>query len=106
MTPKEYTVEGKPGKEDTVSLKDSAREKTKRAREEARASSSSDRVDDEVTMLDAAEYMDALSPEERRRFDAEAFKLGKPGEPDPRENLWQKRLLRVRHLRRLREGGG
>ena len=107
MTPKEYTVEGKLRKEDTVSLKEDAREKRERVHEEARASSSSDpRLDDdEVTMLDVAEHMDALSPAERRRFDAEALKLRNPGEPDPRENLWQKRVQRVRHLRRLRGRG-
>jgi len=55
-----------------------------------------------VTLLDVVNHLDTLSPEERRRFDAEAFRLGKPGEPDPRENLWQKRLLRVRYLQRLR----
>lgn len=107
MTPKEYTVEGSSSKEDTV-VKEDAREKTKRAREEACASSSQpSRLDDNsVTLLDVANHLDSLSPEERRRFDAEAFRLGKPGEPDPRENLWQKRLLRVRYLQRLREGGG
>jgi hypothetical protein len=106
MKPKEYTVEGSAEKEYTVSLKDNAREKTKRVHEEACASSSqpSRSDDNSVTMLDVANHMDTLSPEERRRFDAEALKLGKPGEPDPRENLWQKRLLRVRYLRRLREG--
>ncbi len=104
MNTKEYTVEGSAEKEYTV--KEEAREKTKRAREEACASSSraSRSDDDSVTLLDVANHMDALSPEERRRFDAEAFKLGKPGEPDPRENLWQKRLLRVRYLQSLREG--
>jgi len=104
LNPKEYTIEGSAEKENTV--KEDARKKTKRVHEEACASSSPDRVDDEVTMLDVANHMDALSPEERRRFDAEAFRLGKPGEPDPGENLWQKRLLRVRYLQRLREGGG
>lgn len=106
MNTKEYTVEGRLRKEYTV--KEDAREKTKRVHEEAGASSSQpSRLDDSsVTLLDVAEHMDALSPEERRRFDAEAFKLGKPGEPDPRENLWQKRLLRVRYLKRLRERGG
>lgn len=104
MTPKEYTVEGSAEKENTV--KEDAREKIKRVHEEACASSSqpSRSDDDKVTMLDVANHMDSLSPEEKRRFDAEAFKLGKPGEPDPRENLWQRRLLRVRYLRRLREG--
>ncbi|MGE0367786.1 MAG: hypothetical protein AB7P53_02450, partial [Candidatus Dadabacteria bacterium] len=62
--------------------------------------------DDEVTMLDVANHMDALTLAERRRFDTEALKLRNPGEPDPRENLWQKRVLRVRHLRRLRGRGG
>ena len=57
-------------------------------------------------MLDVAEHLHNLSPGERREFDGEAFKLGKPGEPDPRESLWQKRLLRVRYLRQLRDGGG
>lgn len=107
MKPKEYTVEGSSNKEDTVSLKEDAREKTKRVHEESCASSSSDpRLDDdEVTMLDVANHMDALTPAERRRFDAEALKLRRPGEPDPRENLWQKRVQRVRHLRRLRGRG-
>jgi hypothetical protein len=53
-------------------------------------------------MLGVAEHMDALTPAERRKFDAEAFRLREPGEPDPRESEWQKRVLRVRHLRRLR----
>ncbi|MGD9653209.1 MAG: helix-turn-helix domain-containing protein [Candidatus Dadabacteria bacterium] len=108
MTPKEYTVEGNSNKEDAESLKEDAREKTKRVLEEACASSSSDpRLDDdEVTMLDVANHMDALTLAERRRFDTEALKLRNPGEPDPRENLWQKRVLRVRHLRRLRGRGG
>ncbi|HML94353.1 MAG TPA: hypothetical protein PKC29_02860, partial [Thermodesulfobacteriota bacterium] len=105
LNPKEYTVEGRLRKENTV--KEEARKKTKRVHEEAGASSSPpSRLDDNsVTLLDVANHMDTLSPEERRRFDAEAFRLGKPGEPDPGENLWQKRLLRVRHLKRLREGG-
>ncbi len=104
MNTKEYTVEGSSNKEDTVSLKEDARENAKRVHEEACASSSSDpRLDDdEVTMLDVVNHMDALSPAERRRFDAEALRLREPGEPDPRENLWQKRILRMRHLRRLR----
>jgi len=104
MTPKEYTVEGSAEKENTV--KEEARKKTKRVQEEAGASSSrTSRLDDDsVTMLDVANHLDNLSPEEKRRFDAEAFKLGKPGEPDPRESEWQKRLLRVRYLQRLREG--
>lgn len=108
MNTKEYTVEGSAGKENTASLKRYAREKTKRVQEEAGASSSqpSQLDDNSVTLLDVANHMDTLSPEEKRRFDTEAFKLGRPGEPDPRENLWQKRLLRVRYLQRLREGGG
>ena len=106
MNTKEYTVEGNSNKEDPVSLKEDAREKTERVHEEAGASSSSDpRLDDdEVTMLGVAEHMDALTPAERRRFDAEALKLRERGEPDPRESEWQKRVLRVRHLRRLRKG--
>jgi len=104
LNTKEYTVEGSSNKEDTV--KEDAREKAKRVHEEARASSSSDpRLDDEVTMLDVANHMDALSPAERRRFDAEALRLRRPGEPDPRENLWQRRILRMRHLSRLRGRG-
>ena len=108
MKPKEYTVEGSSNKEDTVSLKEEAREKTERVHEEASASSSSDSRldDDEVTMLDVAEHMDALSLAERMRFDAEALRLQRPGEPDPQGSEWQKRVLRVRHLRRLRGRGG
>lgn len=106
MKPKEYTVEGNSNKEDTVSLKEDAREKAKCVHEEADASSSSDPLlDDEVTMLDVANHMDALSPAERRRFDAEALKLRRPGEPDPEGSEWQKRVLRMRHLRRLRGRG-
>lgn len=108
LTPKEYTVKGSTEKEYTV--KTEARKKKERAPEEAHASSSlsppADDDDDRVTLLDAADHMHSLTPRERKEFDREAQKLGKPGEPDPQESLWQRRLLRVRYLRQLREGGG
>ncbi|MEW6144856.1 MAG: helix-turn-helix domain-containing protein [Thermodesulfobacteriota bacterium] len=107
MNTKEYTVEGNTGKEHTV--KTEARKKQKRAHEEARASSSFPAPDDyeddnKVTMLEASEHFQSLTPRERKEFDKEAQKLGKPGEPDPQDNLWQRRLLRVRYLQQLREG--
>lgn len=85
--------------------------KQKRAHEEARASSSfpapADNYDDnKITMLEAAEHLHSLTPRERKEFDREALRLGKPGEPDPAESLWQRRLLRVRYLQNLRDGGG
>ena len=106
LTPKEYTVE--PGTEKEYTVKEEARKKKKRAPEEAEASSSllSPVDDNNVTMLDVADHMHSLTPREQREFDREAFKLGKSGEPDPRESLWQKRLLRVRYLRHLRDRGG
>jgi hypothetical protein len=105
MNPKEYTVE--PGTEKEYTVNKAARKKKKRALEEAGASSSlTSPVDDnKVTLLDVAEHLHSLSYEERREFDREALKLQKPGEPDPHKNLWQKRLLRVRHLQKLRDGG-
>ncbi len=39
--------------------------------------------DNRVTLLDVADHMHTLTPGERREFDREAQKLGKPGEPDP-----------------------
>ncbi len=57
-------------------------------------------------MLEAAEHLHSLTPRERKEFDREALRLGKPGEPDPAESLWQRRLLRVRYLQNLRDGGG
>ncbi len=108
MNPKEYTVKGSTENEYTVNKE--ARKKKIRAPEEAHASSSLpppvDDYDDRVTLLEAADHMHALTPRERREFDREAFKLQKPGEPDPQESLWQRRLLRVRYLRQLRDGGG
>jgi hypothetical protein len=108
LTPKEYTVE--PGTENEYTVKKEARKKKERTSEEAHASSSLsppiDDSDNNVTMLDVADHMHMLSPGERREFDREAFRLQKPGEPDPHESLWQKRLLRVRYLRQLRDGGG
>lgn len=109
MTPKEYTVE--PGAVKEYTVKTEARKKKKRAPEEAQASSSlstpsGDYDDNEVTLLDVAEHLHSLTPRERKEFDREALKFGKPGEPDPQESLWQRRLLRVRYLRQLREGGG
>ena len=108
LTPKEYTVE--PGAENEYTVKKEARKKKIRALEEAHASSSLsppiDDSDNNVTMLEVADHMHTLSPAERREFDREAFRLQKPGEPDPRESLWPKRLLRVRYLRQLRDGGG
>ncbi len=109
LTPKEYTVE--PGTENEYTVKKEARKKIKRAHEEARASSSlsppaDDHVDKKVTLLDVAEHMHSLTPRERKEFDREALRLLKPGEPDPQESLWQRRLLRVRYLRQLRDGGG
>lgn len=109
LPPKEYTVEGSTEKEYTV--KTEARKKQKRAPEEARASSSlsppaDDHGDNKVTLLDVADHLHSLTPRERKEFDREAQKLGKPGEPDPADSLWQRRLLRVRYLRQLRERGG
>ena len=107
MNPKEYTVEGSTENEYTVKTK--ARKNTKRAHEEARASSSlsppvDDHGDNKVTLLDVAEHMHSLTPRERKEFDREALRLLKPGEPDPQESLWQRRLLRVRYLRQMRDG--
>ncbi|MEW6143499.1 MAG: hypothetical protein AB1598_00615 [Thermodesulfobacteriota bacterium] len=51
LNPKEYTVEGSTGKEDTV--KKEARKKQKRAHEEARASSSFHALDDYGIVLRA-----------------------------------------------------
>ena len=108
MNPKEYTVE--PGAENEYTVKEETRKKKERALEEAHASSSLfppiDDSDNNVTMLEVADHMHTLSPAERKEFDREAFKLGKPGEPDPAVSLWQRRLLRVRYLRQLRDGGG
>jgi hypothetical protein len=109
MNTKEYTVEGSTEKEYTV--KTEARKNKKRAPEEAHASSSltppaDDHDDKRVTLLDVAEHLHSLTPQERKEFDREAQKLGKPGEPDPADSLWQRLLLRVRYLRQLREGGG
>jgi len=109
LTPKEYTVE--PGTENEYTVKKEARKKKIRAHEEAHASSSlsppiDDYDDNKVTMLDVAEHLHSLTPRERKEFDREALRLGKPGEPDPQESLWQRRLLRVRYLERLRGGGG
>jgi DNA-binding transcriptional regulator YhcF (GntR family) len=109
LTPKEYTVKGSTENEYTV--KKEARKKKERASEEAHASSSlsppvDDYDDNEVTLLDVAEHLHSLTPREKKEFDREAQKLGKPGEPDPADSLWQRRLLRVRYLRQQREGGG
>jgi DNA-binding MarR family transcriptional regulator len=109
LNPKEYTVEGSTGNEYTE--KQEARKKRKRALEEARASSSfhapADYDDDnKITMLDVAEHMHSLTQREKREFDREALRFQLPGEPDPSESLWQRRMLRVRYLRQLREGGG
>jgi len=105
MNTKEYTVE--PGTEKEYTVNKEARKKKKRALEEAGASSPTSPVDDnKVTLLEVAEHLHSLSTDERREFDREALKLQKPGEPDPHENLWQKRLLRVRYLQKLRNGGG
>lgn len=102
LTPKEYTVE--PGTENEYTVKKEARKK--RVPEEAEASSSfpTPSGDNNVTLLDVAEHLHSLTPRERKEFDREALKHGKPGEPDPAESLWQRRLLRVRYLRQLREG--
>lgn len=107
MNTKEYTVEGSTEKEYTV--KKETHKNIKRTNEEAHASSSlSPTLDDsdkgKVTLLDVAEHMNSLTPRERKEFDREALKLSKPGEPDPADSLWQRRLLRVRYLRQLREG--
>ncbi len=108
MNPKEYTVKGSTEKEYTVNKEE--RKKINRAHEEARASSSltppADCDDNRVTLLDVADHMYKLTPGERSEFDREAQKLGKPGEPDPADSLWQRRLLRVRYLKQLRDGGG
>ena len=109
MNPKEYTVEGSTEKEYTV--KTDARKKQKSAHEEAEASSTSPAPsnnydDNKITMLEAAEHFHSLTPRERKEFDREALKHVKPGEPDPAESLWQRRLLRVRYLRQIRDGGG
>lgn len=97
LTPKEYTYKEHTTKADTEKTK------TRKKRvEEARASSSSAYGDNKVTLSDVVEYMSTLSPEEKREFDQEARKLQKPGEPDPEISLWQKRLLRVRYLERVR----
>jgi hypothetical protein len=109
MNPKEYTVE--PGTENEYTVKKEARKKKVLALEEAHASSSlspplDDYDDNGVTLLDVAEHLHSLTPRERKEFDREALKFGKPGEPDPAESLWQRRLLRVRYLRQLRERGG
>ncbi len=98
MNPKEYTV------------KKETHKNIKRTNEEAHASSSlsppvDNYSDNQVTLLDVAEHMHLLTPGERKEFDREAQKLGKPGEPDPADSLWQRRLLRVRYLERLRGGG-
>ncbi|MCI0482662.1 MAG: helix-turn-helix domain-containing protein, partial [Candidatus Dadabacteria bacterium] len=107
LTPKEYTVE--PGAENEYTVKKEVRKNIKRTHEEAHASSSlspplDDYDDNGVTLLDVAEHLHSLTPRERKEFDREALKLGKPGEPDPQESLWQKRLLRVRYLRQMRDG--
>lgn len=109
MNTKEYTVEGSTEKEYTV--KKETHKNIKRTNEEAHASSSlstplDDFDDNEVTLLDVADHLHSLTPRERKEFDMEAQKLGKPGEPDPADSLWQRRLLRVRYLRQLRDGGG
>jgi hypothetical protein len=57
-------------------------------------------------MLEAAEHFHSLSPQEKKEFDREALRFQLPGEPDPEESLWQRRLLRVRYLQQLRDGGG
>jgi hypothetical protein len=99
MTPKEYTYKERLVKEDTVITN------TRKKRvEEAEVSSSSASEGSKVTLSDVVEYMSALSAEEKRQFDSEAKKLQKPGEPDPDKSLWQRRLLRVRCLERLRLG--
>lgn len=108
LTPKEYTVE--PGTENEYTVKKETHKNIKRTNEEARASSSlsptlDDSDDGKVTLLDVAEHMHSLTPRERKEFDREALKLGKPGEPDPADSLWQRRLLRVRYLKQIREGG-
>ena len=96
LNPKEYTY-----KENTTKVDTEKKAARKKREEEGSASSSSEDGDSKVTLSDVLDYMSALSPEEKRRFDNEARKLGKPGEPDPDTNLWQKRLLRVRYLERL-----
>jgi len=97
LTPKEYTYKEHTTKVDTENTK------TRKKRvEEAGASSSPVGEDSKVTLSDVVEYMSNLTPEEKREFDQEACKLSKPGEPDPEKSLWQKRLLRVRYLERVR----
>ncbi len=98
MNTKEYTV------------KKETHKNIKRTNEEAHASSSlsppaGNHDDKRVTLLDVADHMHSLTPQERKEFDREAQKLSRPGEPDPADSLWQRRLLRVRYLRQLREEG-
>ncbi|MEZ4547784.1 MAG: hypothetical protein R3B51_08720 [Thermodesulfobacteriota bacterium] len=55
-------------------------------------------------MLDVANHMDALTPAERRRFDAEALKLRRPGEPDPGERVAEEGAAREAFEEEVEEG--
>lgn len=101
MTPKEYIDKEYATKVDTVITNTGK----KRAQETGCSSFVSPANNNKATLSQVVEYMSNLSAEEKRQFDREALKLQKPGEPGPETNLWQKRLLRVRYLERLRENG-